>query len=280
MARKTTEGCCEIDLKLDELYAHCKLHPALTPNITGPTALAAAMGIGRTTIFKWQRRNKDTDRDAWQVSPDHITKLARLLVEVTPGTVTLAEATRLWRTATATEFKRRLVARDSVSIGGLLEAREPLLKVNAARVETGGFNMVEVELDPVEGELVLLPGQYFAVLAGARKGRTLVVLGESPSGWFLLAPSPDYHGVVAHFPERVPAKSPGWTIKAPSGPHRIIVIELPGGSAPIERKRGQTLALLPEQERTLVEELLDVNRSGEWRWGEARLFMEKSHAGL
>lgn len=272
MANKTTENCAELDRKLEALYGHFKLHRSLKPRVTGPSALAAAVGVSRSTINRWGRRTEETNRDPFQVAPAHVVRLADLFRQILLNPMNEEEAVRLWREATALEFKRRLIAQRPVSLRGVLDGRPPTLKVDCAPAGSS-LGMVEIEFGAVEGELILKPGEYFRLKAGTRQGRTLVVLGEGPRGWSLLAPAPEFGGLVEKVPQPFPSGR-GWKITETRGPHRVVVIELAAGSSPVGRER--VLALFPEQEQLLVEELLDVTRSGDWIWGEARLYVEKS----
>ncbi|WAC49772.1 hypothetical protein OVA03_07695 [Asticcacaulis sp. SL142] len=278
MALRTTKHCKDLGRKLASLYEAYNAQPASAfpdGRVCKAADLEKVVGIGRSVVTSWMKDDLEKSRRPHMVSPEHIEKLARLVTEVTHGRIHPDEAYKLWTDGSARQFRRRLAALPIESISEVLIDRLPVLKVEPKK-RLASLGMIEQGHQPVGDELQLKLGDKFRLEVKAKKGRSLVVLGfATTGGWFWLAPGIDYDGKVLNDLQHVPGPVIKYWPTTIAGPHRIIVIELDDAVPPFVNGRDDSLTLSPHREEELVDELLDIERSGDWRWGECRLFVSK-----
>ena len=279
MALQTTKHCKDLARKLAALYDAYGAQPeSAFPDgrVCKAADLEKVTGISRSVVTSWTKDDEYKNRRPHMVSPAHIQDLAGLVTSVTHGRIPSDDAYLMWTSSSARQFRRRLAALPIESIAVILNDRLPLLDVVAKKRITS-MGMVEQGHKPVGDELLLKLGEGFRLEVKTRKDRSLVVLGfAADEGWFWLAPGVDYDGKVVSDVQHIPGGEKRYWPTTVSGPNRIVVIELADPTPPFVNGRDDPFKLSPYREEELVDELMDPERSGDWRWGDCRLFVSRA----
>ncbi len=270
MASKSTIECPHFVRKLEALYEASAGRDDRDARLTNDAKTAKRCGIEPSTVSAWRTGRPDKNREPGNLQEAHIQCLADEFSALTHGRVRADEGFSLWTKSAYSEFRRHLHAAPEQSLFSVLRDKRATLDAHLY-AQGAGLGMISEALSAVEGEHVVDLGDRLSIEVDAKKGRSLVVIGTGPAGLFLLSPSEAHDGRIISVPEVIPREA-FWTFEV-KGPHTIHVIELAGASPPIKRGRYDAIALSADQERLLVEELLDPDRSGSWRRGEITIFV-------
>jgi hypothetical protein len=267
MALQTTQLCPDLNRKLAELYRLSFGRRDGGRPYKKDVHLAKDLGVGRSSVSTWRGGDDSKNRAPFYVSPAHIELLSAKLVAFLDNGITVDDARYLWTSASAVEFIRRTRGQSTANLKELLASKAPDLQVGLEVIDPTALAMISEVLEPIDGEITLMPNSRVVLYVHARKGRTLLVLGETLTEYLLLVPSQTHDGRVTSVPERVPSKD-AWTLTLESGGAKFVVVEC-GASVPIPaRGRNENGVLDAASQEVLVQELLDPDRAGDWRWGE------------
>ena len=270
--KKRPVFCLDLSQKLTVLYEAVGRHAKLEkPN--NHAELAAYVGVARSTISTWRRGATNRGRARHMVSPDDISILSKIFVDLAPQ-ISSQSAFELWTSADIDSFRRRLLSHEDSSILKLLKDKEPTLKVTPS-ILSGGLGLIREEYEPDDGDWNINEGSQFCLYVDSKKGRIVIVLSHGPTGLLWLSPNCHSHdGMVRSVPEIIPNSSNGWIV-AVLGKSDLYCIEIATRTAPYIRPKTGDMWLTPEIETRLVEELQDERLNGDWRWCKIPIFVSK-----
>ncbi|MEM0985904.1 MAG: hypothetical protein AAGJ32_06640 [Pseudomonadota bacterium] len=267
---KDVADCPDMGRKLDTLYEVGVARSQAGDFPVSDAQTAKRLEISKTTVAAWRNGVRDRARPQGRVKTAHIKQLAAWYADLSSEHINPDEAFDLWTRADHKAFRRRLIGTVRTPLLDVLQRKPAELEIDVF-VEGDGLGMIEEPLATADDEIEIVPRARIALVVPARKGRSVVVIASSADGWFWLSPGPSHDGRVTTYPEQIP-RNEYWTMKA-EGPCKLFVIELDASTPPFVRQRTDPLLFDPSREQVFVEELLDDQRSGTWRWGVVSLFV-------
>lgn len=259
MVKRAPQMIPQLRRKLSMLYAHSR-------TIRAARDFAANMGVQQSTVSGWLNGVKG--KPGGLVPADVLDRLSRLLVVELSVRISQDEAKALWH-GPYEEFEAALLKRPSLDFLAVVARGTAKLPVRQVIHDPSSLGMIADAID-IPGHATRIQcrcGLAFEI--DGQIGRSLIVLGEEPAGWRVLAPGRHHPGSIDAPPERLPNSRPGLLyFKEPLGPHRFIFLEHPKDMVPAVPV--PSISAIPSSALgELARQLSDPRWAGHWRWAEA-----------